>query len=103
MSRNAALSLCRTIFSVAAGLTVTGWAPPASAQNGITTLHSFTAEASNPRRVAIASDGTIYVPMTNGGLLGGGTVYKLAPNGSGGYTISTLASFGASADGRQPS
>ena len=48
------------------------------------------------------SDGTLYGTTFGGGNAGYGTVFKLAPNGAGGYTHSVLKSYSGGSDGSNP-
>ncbi len=64
---------------------------------------SSTDGASPQGRLALDSAGNLYGETFSGGLYGEGTVFKLAPSGSGAYQESILYSFGAnSTDGAKP-
>jgi uncharacterized repeat protein (TIGR03803 family) len=52
--------------------------------------------------LTLDSAGNLYGTTVTGGASGTGTVFKLAPNGSAGYTESVLYSFGAGPDGANP-
>jgi uncharacterized repeat protein (TIGR03803 family) len=52
--------------------------------------------------VTFDSAGNLYGMTVYGGANGGGTVFKLAPTGSGAYTESVLHSFGSGTDGERP-
>ncbi|HEV2441309.1 MAG TPA: choice-of-anchor tandem repeat GloVer-containing protein [Steroidobacteraceae bacterium] len=67
-------------------------------------LHSFAgSDGANPEAGLIMdSSGNLYGTTEGGGSVGAGAVFKLAPNGSGGYTESVLYSFTASTDGENP-
>lgn len=54
-------------------------------------------------KLIVDSAGNLYSTTSGGGDSGGGTVFRLAPNGSGGYTESILYSFsGGQTDGLAP-
>jgi uncharacterized repeat protein (TIGR03803 family) len=70
-------------------------------------LHTFaggTADGQNPQTALIVDgNGNLYGTTETGGANNEGTVFELAPNGSGGYAESILHSFGADAgDGTAP-
>ena len=69
-------------------------------------LHSFAlgADGSYPVESALIFDsqGNLYGTTSQGGTHAKGTVYKLTPNGSGGWTTSILHSFGSGTDGVNP-
>jgi uncharacterized repeat protein (TIGR03803 family) len=70
-----------------------------------TTLHHFTggSDGGGPLGSLIMdSAGNLYGTTTGGGGSNGGTVFKLAPDGSGGYTESILYSFLKGNDGAEP-
>ncbi len=46
--------------------------------------------------------GNLYGTTTQGGIHGGGTMFELSPNGSGGWTETVLHSFGGGTDGGLP-
>lgn len=67
-----------------------------------TVLHGFTGgpDGSTPYAgVVIDSAGNIYGCTAGGGASGHGTVYRLAPNGAGGWTETVLYSFKGNSDG----
>ncbi|MBU6296225.1 MAG: PEP-CTERM sorting domain-containing protein [Planctomycetes bacterium] len=69
------------------------------------TLHSFTVPtAGTGRRSSLIVDagGNLYGTTEIGGSSAGGTVYRLANNGAGGYNYAALANFGGPSGGRQP-
>jgi uncharacterized repeat protein (TIGR03803 family) len=66
-------------------------------------LFSGTPDGNNPQAgVLVDSSGNLYGTTPSGGNLGGGTVFELAPNGTGGYNESITHSFGATGDGTDP-
>ena len=70
-----------------------------------TVLHSFTlgSGGGGPLAGLIAdSAGNLYGTTQVGGASGQGVVFKLAPNGTGGWTESVLYSFTGGSDGGQP-
>lgn len=76
----------------------------------VTTLYSFqgifftTHDGATPRSgVVFDSQGNLYGTTSAGGAQGDGTVYKLSPDGKGGYTETVLHEFGSSGDGIDPS
>jgi uncharacterized repeat protein (TIGR03803 family) len=66
-------------------------------------LHSFGkgADGSYPYYNGLIFDGAgnLYGTTQEGGIHGGGTVFELSPNGSGGWTETVLHSFGGGTDG----
>jgi uncharacterized repeat protein (TIGR03803 family) len=81
-------------------------ARPAQAQTEAV-LYSFSGEpdGANPNSKVVFNNGDLYGTTPNGGL-GYGTVYQLAPNGSGGWTETVIYSFcslASCADGEDPS
>ena len=72
-----------------------------------TVLHSFgnpaTQDGASPYGgLILDSDGNLYGTTAGGGIHGGGTVFELSPNGSGGWTEAVLHSFGGGTDGAGP-
>jgi uncharacterized repeat protein (TIGR03803 family) len=70
-------------------------------------LHSFIPGSdggTNPVQDTLVFDsqGVLYGTTSLGGPLNAGTVYKLTPNGSGGWAKTTLHNFGAGTDGVNP-
>jgi uncharacterized repeat protein (TIGR03803 family) len=70
-------------------------------------LHSFGTGTDGQNPLASltldSSSGALYGTTDSGGTNHTGTVFKLTPNGSGGYTESLLHSFGTGTDGQLPS
>lgn len=70
-------------------------------------LHSFSSGSSDgvgPQGgLILDSSGNLYGTTLGGGSAGDGTVFELAPNGSGGYTETILYNFVGGADGASPS
>jgi uncharacterized repeat protein (TIGR03803 family) len=71
-----------------------------------TVLHSFGSgtDGYQPLNGSLMFDaaGNLYGTTQEGGTAGGGTVFELTPNGSGGWTETVLHSFGSGTDGRFP-
>jgi uncharacterized repeat protein (TIGR03803 family) len=70
-----------------------------------TVLHRFTAgrDGGTPDGTLIfGPDGALYSTAAYGGTKGAGVVYRLAPNGSGGWTHDILYNFSNGADGGYP-
>ena len=68
-----------------------------------TTIHHFAANTSFPRaRLLQTSDGSFYGTTQGGGTNQAGTVYKLTPDGNGGFAFSVLHSFHPSTTGQSP-
>lgn len=69
-------------------------------------LHTFTAgnDGAYPIQAGLIFDsqGNLYGTTSMGGLHSDGTVFKMAPNGSGGFTTSVIHSFGSGTDGVNP-
>lgn len=68
-------------------------------------LYSFNggSDAANPLgNLVIDANGNLYGETINGGSTGSGTIFKLAPNGSGGYAENVLYSFPGGASGFFP-
>lgn len=75
-----------------------------SAGGAKTVLYNFDAPSDGAHPYAsllLDGSGNLYGTTRDGGANGNGTVFKLSP-GSGGYTGTSLYSFGASPDGAQP-
>ena len=85
--------------------TVFELAPNGSGGYTESVLHLFsgTPDGANPRAgLVMDGSGDLYGTTSIGGNMGGGTVFELTPNGSGGYTESILQSFDSSSDGADP-
>ena len=71
-----------------------------------TVLHSFTggSDGAYPDwdRLAIDTFGNLYGVTANGGIFGGGTLFKLSPNSEGTWTETVLHQFTWGRDGGQP-
>jgi uncharacterized repeat protein (TIGR03803 family) len=86
--------------------TVFKLAPNGSGGYSESVLHSFNGfqnpDGSGPEgSLVMDSAGSLYGTTVGGGI-GNGTVFKLAPNGSGGYVESILHAFSAGTDGASP-
>jgi uncharacterized repeat protein (TIGR03803 family) len=68
------------------------------------TLHEFTGNEPSfiSGRITLASDGSLYGTGRAGGLNNGGGVWHLTPQPGGGWTESTIWSFGGDGDGSVP-
>jgi uncharacterized repeat protein (TIGR03803 family) len=92
-----------SLFSIAATIAAgqLAVASPAHAQATYSIVHSFTGAPTGPRAGLIqGSDGTLYGTTSEGGTANLGTIFQMAPDGSG-FTL--LHSFsGAPADGTEP-
>ena len=71
------------------------------------TVYTFSggSDGANPQDLAgmvLDTAGDLYGTTVNGGSNGYGTVFKLTPNGSGGYSESVVYSFGGGTDGENP-
>ena len=81
--------------------------PPAAAQTE-SVLYSFTggADGANLNARLTLHNGNLYGTTLNGGAYGQGSIFQLVPNGSGGWTKTTLYSFcpggAACVDGQNP-
>ena len=85
--------------------TVFKLAPNGSGGYTETTLHAFTGQPDGANSYAgliMDTSGNLYGTTYGGGASGNGAVFKLAPNGSGGYTESVLYSFAGQPDGAKP-
>lgn len=84
--------------------TVVRFAPPSAA---LSTLHTFQGpDGGSPRAAALVHASSIYATASSGGTSphcggGCGTLFRLSPDGIGGYTPTTMISFDLS-DGAQP-
>lgn len=81
--------------------TVYGLAPDGS---GFTVLHSFDGanDGATPyAELTLGSDGKLYGATANGGTNDSGTIFSLAPNGSG-FTFTVLQYFDSASDGAEP-
>jgi uncharacterized repeat protein (TIGR03803 family) len=80
-------------------------APSARAQSKFKTLYAFSGgnDGSQPfSGVTVDAAGNLYGTTYAGGEYGNGTVFELAPTGTGGWTESVLYSFTGGADGGNP-
>ena len=71
----------------------------------LTTIHDFTntPDGSTPQSTLIGDgSGDLFGTTTSGGANGAGAVFKLTPDGSGGYTGSIVYSFTGGPDGSAP-
>jgi uncharacterized repeat protein (TIGR03803 family) len=69
-------------------------------------VHTFNGatDGNDPGTGGLIFDGSgnLYGTTGGGGSSTGGTLFKLTPSGGGAWTLSTLWSFGATADGNSP-
>ncbi len=95
-----------TGFGSLAGVgTVFELSPNSSGGYNYTTLHSFngSTDGGNPAcSLSMDSSGNLYGVAVQGGADSHGTVFKLSPNGSGGYNFSVVYTFTGGNDGAQP-
>lgn len=91
---------------VAFALAMTMLAPTYTLAQTETLLHSFTGQPDGQFSYApliFDSAGNLYGTTSGGGSHGGGTAFKLTPNGSGGWTEAALYNFGSSSvDASEP-
>ncbi len=85
----------RVRHAVLLGLVVLAFGVPVHGDaQPFTVVHSFSPEAGQPESgLLLASDGRYYGTTPTGGVYGLGSVYVLAPDGSGGYAWSNIHEF----------
>ena len=95
-------AVSRTLAVVAVAFIAILMLAPGATAASYKVLYQFSggADGSQPHAgVIFDTNGNLYGTTTQGGDYGGGTVFKLAPNGDGTWTESVLHSFGGTGDG----
>ncbi len=76
---------------------IAGFAPPRGFAQTYDVIHQFRADAGAPVSVPVdGGDGSLYGVVPAGGVINGGYIYRLTPDGQGGYAFKSLHEFAVS-------